>query len=185
MWGPWMLRQRLSHPRYLLHSGAPVIASPGKVGSPWYRLSPQLMSWEAREREPQTLETKINVSGMRGGAAWAEWRGTQQAPLPRAQLHCPRGSTLPRFPLRELRPTWWESTEAVVATPDLGCPPWGVGGAGKGAHLLLQHLRLLYSALIRFHLTKRLAKQLRKILLCTWVQGVSMCKCVGIYVCYT
>lgn len=164
-----------------------MIASPGKVGSPWYRLSPQLMSWEAREREPQTLETKNQCVWDEGeGLRGAEWRGTQQVPSSRAQLHCPRGSTLPRLPLRELRPTWWESTEAVVATPDLGCPPWGGGGAGKGAHLLLQHLRLLYSALIRFHLTKRLAKQLRKILCeCTWVQGVSMCKCAGIYVCYT
>ena len=57
-WGPWILRQRLPHPKYLLCPGAPVIPSPRKAGSPGYGLSPQLMSWEAQEREPQTLETK-------------------------------------------------------------------------------------------------------------------------------
>ena len=77
-----------------------MIASPGKVGSPRYRLSPQLMSWEAREREPQTLKTKNQCVWEEGeGLRGAEWRGTQQVPPPRAQLHCPWGKHPASLPL--------------------------------------------------------------------------------------
>lgn len=125
-----------------------MIASPGKVGRPRYRLSPQLMSWEAREREPQTLETKNQCVWDEGeGLRGAEWRGQdrgrQQLPPPWAQLHCPRGSTLPCSPLRELRPAWWESRE--VASPASGCPPWGGRGAGQGREPLYSFSTCVYT----------------------------------------
>lgn len=54
-----------------------MIPSPRKVGSPGYGLSPQLMSWEAQEREPQTLETKYQCVWDEGeglcGAGWRAW----------------------------------------------------------------------------------------------------------------
>ena len=123
-----------------------MIASPGKVGSPQYRLSPQLMSWEAREREPQTLKTKNQCVWDKGeGLRGAEWRGTQQVPPPRAQLHCPWGKHPASLPLGELRSAWWESREAVVATPDSGYPPWGGGEAGQGKEPVYSSSTCVYS----------------------------------------
>lgn len=59
LWGPWMLRQRLPHPRCLLCSPAPMTPPPSPQ-SEQFRCgpSPQLVSWEAQGREPQTPETK-------------------------------------------------------------------------------------------------------------------------------
>lgn len=126
-----------------------MIASPGKVGRPRYRLSPQLMSWEAREREPQTLETKNQCVWDEGeGLRGAEWRGQDRGRLSSCHPHGPSstvpwGSTLPCSPVRELRPSWWESRE--VATPDSGCPPWGGGGAGQGKEPLCSSSTCVYT----------------------------------------
>nr|XP_044601157.1 ankyrin repeat domain-containing protein 13B isoform X6 [Equus asinus] len=62
LWGPWMLRQRLPHPQYLLCPGAPVISFLPKVGSPGYGLSPQLVDIEQldpRGRTPLHLATTL------------------------------------------------------------------------------------------------------------------------------
>ena len=55
------------------------------------------------------------------------------------------GNTLPRSPLRELRSAWWESREAVVATPDSGYPPWGGGEAGQGKEPVYSSSTCVYS----------------------------------------
>lgn len=66
-----------------------MIASPGK-GSPWYRLSPQLMSWETRERSHKPSKPRNQCVWDEGeGLRGAEWRVSQPefTPRPRSTVH--------------------------------------------------------------------------------------------------
>lgn len=75
-----------------------------KVGSPGYGLSPQLVSWEAQERDPQIPETKNQCVWDEGeGLRGAGWRGRVEGESA-CYPHLPTsawGTILPLSPLAQ------------------------------------------------------------------------------------
>lgn len=93
LWGPWMLSQRLPHPRYLLCPGATCDLLSSQSRQSWVWAITTAVSWEAQEREPQTLETKNQCVWDEGeglhGAGSREWV-EGELPPPLAQCHLRR-----------------------------------------------------------------------------------------------